>query len=194
MISTRLKINFLVQAYIILGGLIEYFEMEKIIADAQANRKKKGLLGKLSRSNSSMRRITPMSLSGRPEDASATEEARLLPSSVSDSASLKSTKSTKSKKASPVKIDAEMKSTKIHHCVQMVHTALAIMELLPSLNAVQTHGIKVRIGLHHGTCVAGVIGILRPKCLIYGKDVDYAEGTCFSLFFVVAFGHRRQIS
>jgi class 3 adenylate cyclase len=54
--------------------------------------------------------------------------------------------------------EAALGQTEENHCLEIAHLALAMMELMPTLEAAANHNLKIRIGLHFGRCVGGVIG------------------------------------
>lgn len=61
------------------------------------------------------------------------------------------------------------------HAVMAVKTGLALLDLLESLNRQQGHDLQVRIGIHTGVVMAGVVGKERMQFDIFGDHVNIAS-------------------
>lgn len=55
---------------------------------------------------------------------------------------------------------------RVHRVIKFMHRAL---------NIVKTHGMKIRVGIHKGDVISGVIGSSRPQFTIIGDDVNIAS-------------------
>jgi len=61
------------------------------------------------------------------------------------------------------------------HAVMAVRTGLAMLDLLESFNRRQGHDLQVRIGIHTGVVMAGVVGKERMQFDIFGDHVNIAS-------------------
>jgi class 3 adenylate cyclase len=60
-------------------------------------------------------------------------------------------------------------------CADTTNFALKVIEVFETAAVAKEHGLQVRIGLHTGLIIAGVIGVLKPKFTSWGKSVEYAQ-------------------
>jgi len=61
------------------------------------------------------------------------------------------------------------------HAVMAVKTGLALLDLLDSFNRQRDHNLQVRIGIHTGAVMAGVVGKERMQFDIFGDHVNIAS-------------------
>ena len=61
-----------------------------------------------------------------------------------------------------------------NHAVMAVKTGMAMLKLLDSLNRMNNRDIQIRIGIHTGTVMAGVVGKDRMQFDIFGDHVNIA--------------------
>jgi class 3 adenylate cyclase len=61
------------------------------------------------------------------------------------------------------------------HAVMAVRTGLALLDLVDSINRQWNHGLQVRIGIHTGVVMAGVVGKERMQFDIFGDHVNIAS-------------------
>ncbi len=62
-----------------------------------------------------------------------------------------------------------------NHAVMAVRTGLALLELLDSLNRETGQDLRIRIGIHTGSVMAGVVGKERMQFDVFGDSVNIAS-------------------
>ncbi|MHB9098251.1 MAG: adenylate/guanylate cyclase domain-containing protein [Syntrophales bacterium] len=60
------------------------------------------------------------------------------------------------------------------HAVMAVKTGMALLKLVDSFNRQNQYGIQMRVGIHSGTVMAGVVGKERMQFDIFGDNVNIA--------------------
>ncbi len=60
------------------------------------------------------------------------------------------------------------------HAVMAVNMGMALLKLVDSFNLQQGHGIQMRVGIHTGTVMAGVVGKERMQFDVFGDNVNIA--------------------
>ncbi|XP_056136577.1 guanylate cyclase soluble subunit alpha-1 [Lampris incognitus] len=61
------------------------------------------------------------------------------------------------------------------HAVQIAHMALKMMELSDEVITPTGEQIQMRIGLHTGSVLAGVVGVMMPRYCLFGNNVTLAN-------------------
>ncbi len=61
------------------------------------------------------------------------------------------------------------------HAERLAHCALGMLEIIKSFSAESGHDLQLRIGLHRGPAVAGVIGTTKFAYDMWGESVNLAS-------------------
>jgi len=61
------------------------------------------------------------------------------------------------------------------HAVMAVRTGMALLKLVDSLNRQNNHGLQIRVGIHTGHVMAGVVGKERMQFDVFGDNVNIAS-------------------
>ncbi|XP_015594006.1 adenylate cyclase type 2 isoform X2 [Cephus cinctus] len=67
------------------------------------------------------------------------------------------------------------KKQKDHNVIVLVEFAIALMTVLDQINRESFQRFKLRMGLHHGPVIAGVVGAQKPQYDIWGNTVNVAS-------------------
>jgi len=63
-----------------------------------------------------------------------------------------------------------------HHAKHVVEMAMDMLECVQNvISPVDAHPVKIRVGLHSGSCMAGVVGKKTPRYCLFGKHVTLAN-------------------
>lgn len=62
-----------------------------------------------------------------------------------------------------------------HHAMATIAFGLEMLKIIRNINLVQNLDIQIRIGVHTGAVIGGVVGIKRPRYLFWGPDTIVAN-------------------
>ena len=66
----------------------------------------------------------------------------------------------------------------IHHSVRIVDFALALKSFVSSKSLKNGRKMQLKIGIHSGPVVSGVLGQLKPQFSLFGDTIDTADQIC----------------